>query len=283
MVTKAVMSIMSKPEQVMLTSKTSKPEKTRIPVGDCAFGGDKLVIIAGPCAVENPEEYIEMAVKIKQLGAHVLRGCIYKPRTSPYSFQGMGDSGLDLLRHVKKTVNIPIITEAMEISQLEKLAPVVDVIQIGTRNMQNFDLLKAAGQLSKPILLKRGMSSTIKEWLLAAEYIMAEGNMQVILCERGIRTFETATRNTLDLSVIPLLRSMTHLPIVIDPSHATGVRALVAPMAKAAAFMGADGLLVEVHQSPETALCDGEQSLHIPEFKQLINELEPITQLYNNK
>jgi 3-deoxy-7-phosphoheptulonate synthase len=266
-----------------LTSLASKPERTKIKVGTCVFGGDDIVIMAGPCAIESPEQYIATVDSIKKSGGHILRGSIYKPRTSPYSFQGLGDEALELLHYVRHTFQMPIITEAMDITQMEKLADIVDIVQIGARNMQNYSLLRAAGRLNKPILLKRGLSATINEWLFAAEYIMVEGNAQVILCERGIRTFETATRNTLDLSVIPIIKSLSHLPIVIDPSHATGKRALVELMSKAAVLTGADGLLIEVHQNPEKALSDGDQSINHQEFKHLVDELQPITSLRKEK
>ncbi|MBQ8691683.1 MAG: 3-deoxy-7-phosphoheptulonate synthase [Synergistaceae bacterium] len=249
-----------------------QPNDTVIKVADTQVGGGNLTIMAGPCSVESEEQILEVARAVKKSGATMLRGGAFKPRTSPYSFQGKGVEGLRLLSLAKKDTGLPIVTELMEIHQLEYFED-VDVIQVGARNMQNFNLLKEVGKQNKPVLLKRGMSATIEELLMSAEYIMSEGNEQVILCERGIRTFETATRNTLDLSAIPVLKKLTHLPIIIDPSHATGKAELVPPMAIAAAAAGADGLLIEVHNDPQHALCDGSQSLRPDVFDDLAKKL----------
>ena len=262
-----------------LVAAEAHPEKSQVRVGDIRIGGDKLVVMAGPCAVETESQLMEVADGVARAGAHVLRGGAFKPRTSPYAFQGLEDEGLAILAQARKATGLPIITEAVDITQVERVAASSDIIQIGARNMQNFGLLRAAGRSNKPVLLKRGLSATIQEWLMSAEYIMAEGNPDVILCERGIRTFETATRNTLDLSAVALVKTMTHLPVFVDPSHGTGKRQLVAPMAKAAVIAGADGLIIEVHPSPETALSDGDQSLTIDEFSKLMYELVPIVKL----
>lgn len=236
------------------------PQDTVVEVNGIKIGGGSFQIIAGPCSVESMEQIISVAESVKASGAAMLRGGAFKPRTSPYAFQGMRDKGIELLLEAKKVTGLPIVTEIMDLSQLH-LFEEVDVIQVGARNMQNFELLKELGKTKKPILLKRGLSSTLQELLMSAEYIMAGGNGQVILCERGIRTFETSTRNTLDLSAVPLLKAMTHLPVIVDPSHATGLSKLVKPMALGAAAVGADGLLIEVHNDPVHALCDGQQSL----------------------
>jgi 3-deoxy-7-phosphoheptulonate synthase len=259
-----------------LAAKEIKPEGTRIQVGDLRIGGGYFGIIAGPCAVESENQLLEVADGLKRSGAKGLRGGAFKPRTSPYSFQGLEEEGLKILATAREKTGLPIVTELMNLTELDLVAKYADVIQIGTRNMQNFGLLRAVGRQSKPVILKRGLAATIEEWLMAAEYIMAEGNTQVILCERGIRTFETATRNTLDLSAIPLIKSMSHLPIIVDPSHGTGKRKLVLPMAKAAVVAGADGLLIEVHHDPANAWSDGEQSLDLPEFQELIAQVEKL-------
>lgn len=240
-----------------------------VPVGD----GHPPVIIAGPCSIETEEQMLSAARLVKAAGAHILRGGAFKPRTGPHSFQGLGVEGLKYLRQAGDAAGLPVITEVMRIEQLEAVCRYADILQIGARNMQNFDLLKEVGKLKCPVLLKRGMSATIEEFLAAAEYIVAEGNDQVILCERGIRTFERATRNTLDLSVVPLVREMSHLPIIVDPSHATGKRSLVPVMAKAALVAGAHGLMIEVHPEPEKALCDGAQSLAGEGFAKLMDEI----------
>ena len=244
------------------------PADTVIQVGNAKFGGGHFAMIAGPCSVESEDQIIEVAAAVKEAGADVLRGGAFKPRTSPYAFQGMKDEGIRLLLKAKEATGLPIITEIMNIRALDLFAD-VDIIQVGARNMQNFDLLQELGKTNKPILLKRGLANTLQELLMSAEYIMSEGNENVILCERGIRSFETYTRNTLDLSAVPVLHELTHLPVVVDPSHATGKAKLVPPMAAAAAASGADGIMVEVHNNPACALCDGAQSLTPAQFAQL--------------
>lgn len=244
------------------------PQDTVVEVNGIKVGGGSFQIIAGPCSVESMEQIVSVAESVKASGAAMLRGGAFKPRTSPYAFQGMRDKGIELLLEAKRVTGLPIVSEIMDLSQLS-LFEEVDVIQVGARNMQNFELLKELGKTRKPVLLKRGLSSTLQELLMSAEYIMAGGNGQIILCERGIRTFETSTRNTLDLSAIPLLKFMTHLPVIVDPSHATGLSKLVKPMALGAAAVGADGLLIEVHNDPVHALCDGQQSLTPEAFADL--------------
>jgi 3-deoxy-7-phosphoheptulonate synthase len=259
-----------------LASREFRKEDTVIDVGSARIGGRKIAVMAGPCAVENKTLLVEIAKEVKSAGAAFLRGGAFKPRTSPYAFQGLEEEGLKYLAEARDRVGLPIVTEVMDPRDITLIAKYADVLQIGARNMQNFRLLKEVGLCKKPVLLKRGISATIKEWLMSAEYIMAGGNHSVILCERGIRTYETATRNTLDLSAVPVLKQMTHLPVIVDPSHAVGKWDLVAPMAKAAVAAGADGLIIEVHPNPEEALCDGEQSLKPKSFKQLMDELRPI-------
>ena len=255
------------------------PEDTVVEITpDVKIGGGNFQVIAGPCSVESEEQVCEVAHDVKAAGAGLYRGGAFKPRTSPYTFQGMRDEGIKLLLEAKKQAGLPIVTEIMDISHLP-LFENVDVIQVGARNMQNFELLKELGHTDKPILLKRGLSSTLKELLMSAEYIMAGGNSRIILCERGIRTFETATRNTLDLASIPLLKTMTHLPIIVDPSHATGIAGLVKPMAMAATAAGADGLMIEVHNNPAAALCDGAQSLTPAAFKDVMDAVNAIRPL----
>ena len=244
------------------------PQDTIVEAGNVRIGGGYFAMIAGPCSVESEEQIIEVAQAVKASGANILRGGAFKPRTSPYAFQGMKSQGIELLLKAKEATGLPIVTEIMNISTID-LFENVDIIQVGARNMQNFDLLKELGKTHKPILLKRGLANTIQELLMSAEYIMSEGNDQIILCERGIRTFETATRNTLDLSAVSVLHNLTHLPVVVDPSHATGKSHLVPPMACAAAACGADGIMVEVHNNPSCALCDGAQSLTPPQFDDL--------------
>lgn len=251
------------------------PQDTVIDVGGAKFGGGNFAIIAGPCSVESHEQMVAIARSVKAAGAGMLRGGAFKPRTSPYAFQGLRDKGIELLVEAKRETGLPVVTEIMDISQLH-LFEQVDLIQVGARNMQNFELLKELGRINKPILLKRGLSSTLEELLMSAEYILAGGNKQVILCERGIRTFETATRNTLDLSAIPMLKHMSHLPVIVDPSHATGIAKLVPPMALAAVAAGADGLIIEVHNDPPHAACDGQQSLTLPGFEDLSKKIEQI-------
>ena len=251
------------------------PDDMVIDVCGRKIGGGHFALIAGPCSIESEEQIVNTAKSVKEYGAHFLRGGAFKPRTSPYAFQGLREEGIRLLCAAKKEADMPIVTEIMDPSQLPVFEN-VDIIQVGARNMQNFELLKELGKINKPILLKRGLSSTIQEFLMSAEYIMAGGNEQVILCERGIRTFETSTRNTLDLSAIPLIKKMSHLPIIVDPSHATGISHLVKPMALAAAAAGADGLIIEVHHDPSHALCDGQQSLTPLEFKELVGAVDAI-------
>ena len=251
------------------------PEDTVVKVGNTQIGGGNLTLMAGPCSVESEEQMVTVAKAVKAAGATLLRGGAFKPRTSPYAFQGLHEDGLKLLLKAKEATGLPVVTEIMDASHLP-LFDDVDVIQVGARNMQNFELLKVLGKTHKPILLKRGLANTIQEWLMSAEYIMAGGNDQVILCERGIRTYETATRNTLDLSCIPVLREKTHLPILVDPSHATGVARLVKPMAMAATAAGADGLMIEVHNDPKHALCDGAQSLTPDEFADVVRRVRGI-------
>ena len=254
------------------------PQDTIVEAGRARIGGGYFAMIAGPCSVESEEQIIEVAQAVKASGATMLRGGAFKPRTSPYAFQGMKGEGIQLLLKAKEATGLPIVTELMNISTLDLFAD-VDVIQVGARNMQNFDLLKELGKTKKPILLKRGLANTIQELLMSAEYIMSEGNENVILCERGIRTFETATRNTLDLSAVAVLHNLTHLPVVVDPSHATGKADLVAPMAYAATAAGADGIMVEVHNNPACALCDGAQSLTPPQFDELTRKVRKIREV----
>lgn len=257
-----------------LVSRDFHPDCTVVNIGGVKIGWkEKPVVIAGPCAVESYEQVLEAGKAVKAAGAHVLRGGAFKPRTGPHAFQGLGYEGLDILAQVGREVGLPTVTEVMRIDQIERVAAKADCLQIGARNMQNFDLLKEVGKAGKPVFLKRGMSATLDELLAAAEYILLEGNDQVVLCERGIRTFETALRNTLDLGVVPLLRQMTHLPVVVDPSHATGKRDLVAPMTRAACVVGAAGVMIEVHPHPGQALCDGAQSLTPEGFKELMIDL----------
>lgn len=252
------------------------PEDSIVDVCGVKVGGKQITVMAGPCSVETREQIIGVAEDVKQMGAAILRGGAFKPRTSPYSFQGLQETGLDLLKEAKAVTGLPIITEIMSADKIERFVEDVDVIQVGARNMQNFDLLKELGKTDKPILLKRGLSATIEEWLMSAEYIMAGGNDNVILCERGLRTFENYTRNTLDLSAIPAVKKLSHLPVVVDPSHAAGMWWMVEPLAKAAVAVGADGLIIEVHNDPEHALCDGAQSLKPERFGRLMQDLKII-------
>ena len=258
-----------------LVSREMHPHDTIVEIGGVQVGGARFVVIGGPCAVESPEQMRKTASAVKQAGAVALRGGAYKPRTSPYSFQGLGEDGLRILRDVAREMGMPSITEVVEVADVELVEQYADAFQCGARNMQNFRLLKALGQSRKPVILKRGMAAKVEDLLMAAEYILSEGNPNVILCERGIQTFETATRNTLDLNSVPLIKQKSHLPILVDPSHGTGIRELVGPMAKAAAACGADGLLIEVHCAPEDALSDGRQSLYPEQFATLMRELEP--------
>ena len=249
------------------------PNDTIIDVGGHKFGGENFQIIAGPCSVESETQIVEIAKAVKKAGANVLRGGAFKPRTSPYAFQGLRESGLDLLLRAKKETGMPIVTEIMSVRHID-LFKDVDIVQIGARDMQNYELLKEVGKMDKPIMLKRGLANTIEEWLMSAEYIMSEGNKQVILCERGIRTFEPLTRNTLDLSAIPLLRELTHLPVIVDPSHASGLSRLVKPLSLASVGVGADGLMIEVHNDPARALCDGAQSIKPEQFKDVVDNID---------
>ena len=259
-----------------LVSRVFKPADTIIDVKGVKFGGDHIGMIAGPCTVETYEHMDETAKKLSSYGVRVLRGGAFKPRTSPYAFQGLGEEGLKILREVADKYNMVVTSEVMEVAQIPIFLKYVDILQVGARNMQNFSLLKSLGEVRKPILLKRGLSATIEEWLMSAEYIMAGGNREVILCERGIRTFEHITRNTLDISAIPVVQKISHLPVIVDPSHATGLRDKVAPMSKASIAAGANGLIIEVHNLPETAVCDGAQSLYPEQFKELYNELKAL-------
>ena len=254
------------------------PQDTIVEVSNVKIGGGHFAMIAGPCSVENEDQIIQIAQSVKQCGANILRGGAFKPRTSPYAFQGLHEEGIRLLLQAKKVTGLPIITEIMTISALD-LFQEVDIIQVGARNMQNFDLLKELGRTKKPVLLKRGLANTMQELLMSADYIMCEGNENVILCERGIRTFETYTRNTLDLSAVPMLQELSHLPVVVDPSHGTGISRLVPPMAMASAACGANGIMVEVHNNPDCALCDGPQSLTPEQFAQLNEKVQQIRQI----
>ena len=262
-----------------LVSRELQPHDTIVRIGTASFGGGRFGLIAGPCAVENEQQLLGSAQAAKAAGASVLRGGAYKPRTSPYAFQGLGEEGLRLLEQVGREVGLPVVTEVIESGDVEIVARHADALQIGARNMQNFALLKAVGRAGKPVILKRGMSAKIEDLLMAAEYVLASGNDQLILCERGIRTFETATRNTLDLAAVPVLKAKSHLPVIVDPSHGTGIRDLVTPMALAGAAAGADGLMVEVHIDPKAALSDGPQSLHPGEMLELGRKLAALLPL----
>jgi 3-deoxy-7-phosphoheptulonate synthase len=257
-------------------NRKSKTEPSEVSVGGIKIGPGEIVIIAGPCAVESYEQLHETALTVRKSGGLILRGGAYKPRSSPYNFQGLGSEGIKMLKEVSRETGMPFVTEVMDTRQVEFVAEHADMLQVGSRNMQNFVLLKEVGMQKKPVLLKRGMMSTIEEFLLAAEYILNQGNEQVILCERGIRTFETTTRNTLDLSAVPMLKHLSHLPVIVDPSHGTGHRWMVPAMAKAALAAGADGLIMEVHYKPEEALCDGHQSISPAEFSALMTDLGKI-------
>ena len=262
-----------------LASRDFKKEDTIIDVKGVKIGGENFCIMAGPCAVESREQIIETAKFVKSAGAHILRGGAFKPRTSPYDFQGLGEDGLKLMREASEITGMPIITEVMSESEIDLIAEYADILQVGARNMQNFALLKKLGKLNKPIFLKRGMAATVKDFLMSAEYIMAGGNYNVILCERGIRTYETITRNTLDLQAIPVVKRLSHLPIIVDPSHAGGYAYLVEPMAKAAITAGADGLMIEVHNDPENALSDGQQSLTPDQFDALMAKVKAVAKI----
>ena len=270
-------------EPYKLSSRTFRREKTIVNARGVMIGGEEVVMMAGPCTIESEHQLFETARRVRRAGARILRGGAYKPRTSPYAFQGMGVEGLKLLRAAGDELAMAVISEVMEISQIEGMLEYVDILQVGARNMQNYNLLSALGQIRKPILLKRGMSATIQEWLLASEYILAGGNYDVILCERGIRTFETYTRNTLDISAIPVIAKLSHLPIIADPSHAVGLRDKVMPLARAIVAAGADGLLIEVHHDPDKAVCDGPQSLYPDQFAKLMDELRIIVPAVGRK
>ncbi len=259
-----------------LVSREFQPEDTVIPVGDISIGGDSLTIIAGPCAIESKDQALAIAEHVKKAGAKIFRGGAFKPRTSPYAFQGLGKEGLEILALVRESTGMPVITEVMDYETFDMVEEYSDIIQIGTRNMQNFSLLRRAGRAGKPILLKRGMAATIDEWLMAAEYILEGGNSKVILCERGVRTFVHHTRNTLDLSAVPVVRKESHLPVIVDPSHAAGRRDQVIALSCAAVAVNTHGLMIEVHHSPETALCDGAQSLYPDQFQSLCTKVQSI-------
>ena len=256
-------------------SREFQPERSRVRVNGAVVGAGQFIVMAGPCSVESEEQIMETAEAVKRAGGRILRGGAFKPRTSPYDFQGLEEEGLKLLRKAKEATGLAIVTEIMSDRDVELVSEYADILQIGARNMQNFALLKSLGRSTRPVLLKRGLSSTIKELLMSAEYILAHGNPNVILCERGIRTFETATRNTCDIAAVPVLNELTHLPVILDPSHATGKRSLVPALARAAVAIGADGLMVEVHPHPEKAVSDGAQSLTIPQFEAMMKSLEP--------
>ena len=266
-----------------LASREFQPWNTTVTVGGVTIGGDRVVIMAGPCAVENEKQLMETALAVKAAGADILRGGAFKPSTSPYSFRGLGEQGLKLLAKARAETGPPIITEVLSVPHVELVAEYADILQVGTRNMQNFILLDEIGKTKKPVMLKRGMSATIQEWLLSAEYILAQGNRQTILCERGIRTFETYTRNTLDVSAIPIIKKVSHLPVIADPSHATGKWYLVPPLALASVAAGADGLIIEVHPTPDKALKDGPQSLNFDTFRQLTSQLASVAAAVGRK
>ena len=279
LVNEGVEKVMRVQEPFKRANRAFHPEDSIVNVAGVPIGGKKIQVIAGPCSVESIEQITAVAQDVKASGATLLRGGAFKPRTSPYSFQGLKELGLDYLKAAREATGLPIVTEIMSADKIERFVEDVDLIQVGARNMQNFELLKELGKTNKPILLKRGLSATIEEWIMSAEYIMAGGNDNVILCERGIRTFEHYTRNTLDLSAIPAVKKLSHLPVVVDPSHAAGLWWMVEPLAKAAVAVGADGLLIEVHNNPECALCDGAQSLKPARFEKLMGELKGIAQI----
>jgi 3-deoxy-7-phosphoheptulonate synthase len=265
-------------EPYKFASRAWKKENTIVRVGDVEIGGNEVVMMAGPCSVESAEQIERTAAHVAACGAVILRGGAFKPRSSPYSFQGLGLPGLKMMREAADRHGLFVVTEVMDIGQIEDVLPLADIVQVGARNMQNYTLLRELGKIDKPVLLKRGLMATIQEWLMSAEYVLAEGNADVILCERGIRTFETQTRNTLDLSAVPVVRAKSHLPIVVDPSHATGIRNKVLPMARAAVAAGADGLLIETHPDPEHALSDGPQSLYFEQFQELMRQIALIAE-----
>jgi 3-deoxy-7-phosphoheptulonate synthase len=270
-------------EPFKLASRTFKKEDTVISIGDVKIGGNEVIMIAGPCSVEGEEQIFKLAEIVSKAGAKILRGGAFKPRTSPYSFQGMGEEGLKLMRKAADTFNLLIITEVMENAQIPLISEYTDIFQIGARNMQNFPLLNELGKTTKPVMLKRGLAATVEDWLMSAEYVLSNGNRDLMLCERGIRTFETYTRNTFDLSAIPVVHKRSHLPVIADPSHATGLRDKVLPMARAAVAAGADGLMVEVHHDPEHALSDGPQALLPEQFTELMEQVKLIAQVIGRK
>lgn len=263
--------------------RKSKPEATQVNISGIPIGGTEVIIIAGPCAIENREQLFETAKLVHAAGANILRGGAFKPRTSPYSFQGLGEEGLKYLEEASKETGMPVVTEVLDTRQMELVCKYTDIVQIGSRSMHNYPLLKEAGKCMKPVLFKRGMMATVEEYLLAAEYILCEGNQDVILCERGIRTFDNSTRFTLDLSVVPLLKRLTHLPVIVDPSHGTGLSWMVPAMTKAAIAAGADGIMVEVHNKPLDALSDGQQSLYPEDFAQLVKDIEKVAKAIGRK
>jgi 3-deoxy-7-phosphoheptulonate synthase len=273
---RGVASVEEIPVPFKLVSRAFQPHETVISVGRCAIGSRQLAIMAGPCSVEGEEQAFTIAAAVARAGATVLRGGAYKPRTSPYSFQGLGEEGLKLLRRAADAHGLAVVSEVMDTQQVTLVARYADILQVGARNMQNYSLLKEVGHAEKPVLLKRGLAATIEEWLMSAEHILSQGNAQVILCERGIRTFETYTRNTLDLNAIPVVKELSHLPVIVDPSHGTGIRNKVAPMARAAIAAGADGVLIEVHHDPDHALSDGAQSLYPEQFSELVGQIRTI-------
>ena len=264
------------PPPFKLVSRAFRPRDTVITVGRCAIGSEQLALMAGPCSVEGEAQAFAIAEAVARAGATIMRGGAYKPRTSPYSFQGLGEEGLKILRRAADAFGLAVVTEVMDSQQVPLIARYADILQVGARNMQNFALLHEVGHVEKPVLLKRGLASTIEEWLMSAEHIVSQGNRQVILCERGIRTFETYTRNTLDLNAIPVVKELSHLPVIVDPSHGTGIRDKVAPMARAAIAAGADGLIVEVHHDPDHALSDGAQSLYPAQYRELVDQIRTI-------
>ena len=266
-----------------LVSRAFHPQDTVITVGRCAVGSTQLALMAGPCSIEGEEQAFTIAAAVARAGATVMRGGAYKPRSSPYSFQGLGEEGLKLLRRAADAHGLAVVSEVMDSQQVPLVARYADILQVGARNMQNYSLLREVGHADKPVLLKRGMASTIEEWLLGAEHIVSQGNRQVILCERGIRTFETYTRNTLDLNAIPVVKELSHLPVIVDPSHGTGIRDKVAPMARAAIAAGADGLLIEVHHDPDHALSDGPQSLYPAQYAELVDQIRTIAQVIGRR
>ncbi len=270
-------------ESYKLANKKFHPEPSVIKVGNVSIGGDELIVMSGPCAVESRAQLIETAHAVKKAGAHILRGGAYKPRTSPYAFQGLEEEGIKFMKEAREETGLPVVCEVTSLAAIEAAVKYVDMLQIGARNMQNFYLLKEAGKTGLPVLLKRGLSATIDEWLNASEYIIAEGNPNVVLCERGIRTFETATRNTLDISAVPVIKNKSHLPIIVDPSHASGVRMYVKPLAMSAVAVGADGLMIETHPNPAIALSDGPQSLTFQELLELCSKIRPLAALMGKK